>query len=431
MTLLEKTIREIRPVDPSWIEAAARRQLELTKPPGSLGRLEEIANRCAAIRESLELTASHPRIVLFAADHGVCAEGVSAYPQEVTAQMVENFLRGGAAINALARAGGIELRVVDVGVAAPIPARLPTSIWQATASVSPNARSPAPHELISRRTMSQSDTSGADSRDSLAAGHPVGLRLHGEAGPAPHGGTRNFCEEPAMTEVEMNAALNTGIELARDAAAEGCDLLGFGEMGIGNTTSASAIAAILTGQTVEAVVGRGTGADDACLARKRSAIERGLALHADRFYSRLGLAGDEIARPTELAGEEIPRPTNACPAEILRCVGGFEIAAMCGFCLGAASRRIPVLTDGFIATAAAALAVQLCPALSGYLFAAHRSTEPGHAHLLALMGQEPLLDLGMRLGEGTGVALAMKVMQAAIAAFTEMATFSSAGVSNK
>src|SRR5580700_10637792 len=169
MTLLEKTIQEIRPIDPSWIEAAARRQLELTKPPGSLGRLEEIANRCAGIRESLDLTAGHPRIVLFAADHGVCAEGVSAYPQEVTAQMVENFLRGGAAINALARAGGIELKVMDVGVAAPIQA-----IWQAT-------RSPAPHELIGRRAMSGSP-------DSLAAGHC----------PVPRGGTRNFCEEPAM-----------------------------------------------------------------------------------------------------------------------------------------------------------------------------------------------------------------------------------------
>jgi nicotinate-nucleotide--dimethylbenzimidazole phosphoribosyltransferase len=416
MTILEKTIQEIRPIDPSWIEAAARRQLELTKPPGSLGRLEEIANRCAAIRESFELSASHPRIVLFAADHGVCAEGVSAYPQEVTAQMVENFLRGGAAINALARAGGIELKVVDVGVARAIP----SSTWQATRSPAPHqpTRSPDPHDLIIRRAASGTSTSG---------------------------GTRNFCEGPAMTEAEMNAALEAGIELAREAADEGCDLLGFGEMGIGNTTSASAIAAILTSQPVEAVVGRGTGADDACLERKRSAIERGLALHADRlagFVARpagrarvRGPAPQQaglLARPGGRARVRRPAPQRiARPTEILRCVGGFEIAAMCGFCLGAASRRIPVLTDGFIATAAAALAVQMCSALSGYLFAAHKSTEPGHAHLLALMEQEPLLDLRMRLGEGTGVALAMKVMQAAVAAFTEMATFASAGVSNK
>src|SRR5580658_7536477 len=202
MTLFEKTIQEIRPIDPQWIASAAQRQLELTKPPGSLGRLEGIANRCAAIRASFELTASRPRIVLFAADHGVCAEGVSAYPQEVTAQMVLNFLRGGAAINAFARAGGIELKVVDVGVATALP------------------RS---SNLIDRRMAR---------------------------------GTRNFCEEPAMTEAEMTAALETGIELAVDS-----DLLGFGEMGIGNTTSASAITATLTGEPVEAVVGTGAGAD--------------------------------------------------------------------------------------------------------------------------------------------------------------------------
>jgi nicotinate-nucleotide--dimethylbenzimidazole phosphoribosyltransferase len=350
MKLLEETIHEIRPIDPRWIDSASQRQLELTKPPGSLGRLEEIANRCAAIRESFELTASHPRIVLFAADHGVCAEGVSAYPQAVTAQMVLNFLRGGAAINAFARSGGIELKVVDVGVATPLPFS---------------------SELISRRA-------------------------------AP--GTRNFCEGPAMTEAEMTAAIETGVELARDSTVAGCDLLGFGEMGIGNTTSASAIAAALTREPIAAVVGCGAGADDACMARKRSAIERALALHADSLGDPLG---------------------------ILRCVGGLEIAAMCGFCLGAAARRVPVVMDGFIATAAAALAVRLCPASSGYLFASHRSAEPGHAYLLASLDQEPLLHLGMRLGEGTGAALAIKLIQAAVAAFTGMATFANAGVSNK
>jgi nicotinate-nucleotide--dimethylbenzimidazole phosphoribosyltransferase len=348
--LLEKTIQAIRPVDASWIDAASRRQLELTKPPGSLGRLEEVANRCAAIRESLQLTADRPRIVLFAADHGVCAEGVSAYPQAVTAQMVLNFLRGGAAINAIARAGGIELKVVDCGVVTPIPYS---------------------SELLSRRAAS---------------------------------GTRNFCEQPAMTEAEMSAALTTGIELACDSAATGCDLLGFGEMGIGNTTSASAIAAALTREPVESVVGCGTGADEARMARKRAAVRRGLSLHADSLGEPLG---------------------------ILRCLGGLEIAAMCGFCLGAAAHRVPVVMDGFIATAAAALAVDLCPAMSGYLFASHCSVEPGHAYLLRRLEQEPLLRLGMRLGEGTGAALAMQIMQAAIAAFTGMATFGSAGVSNK
>jgi nicotinate-nucleotide--dimethylbenzimidazole phosphoribosyltransferase len=350
MNLLEETIAAIHPIDPKWIEAAERRQLELTKPPHSLGRLEDIANRCAAIRETLTPTAARPRIVIFAADHGVCAEGVSAYPQEVTAQMMANYLRGGAAINALARAGDIELKVVDVGVLAP---------------------SAAFEGLISRRAAAS---------------------------------TRNFCQEPAMTEAEMHAALDTGIELAADAVTAGCDLLGFGEMGIGNTTAASAITAALTGETVERVVGRGTGIDDECLVRKRSAIERALALHAYQLKSALG---------------------------ILQCVGGLEIAAMCGFCLGAAANRVPVVTDGFIATAAAALAVQLCPAAAGYLFAAHQSVEPGHARLLALIGQEPLLQLGMRLGEGTGAALAMGIIQAAIAAFTQMATFAGAGVSNR
>jgi nicotinate-nucleotide--dimethylbenzimidazole phosphoribosyltransferase len=350
MKSVEETIQEIHPIDPRWIDSARRRQLELTKPPGSLGRLEEIANRCASIWESFELTASHPRIVLFAADHGVCAEGVSAYPQEVTAQMVLNFLRGGAAINAFARSGEIELKVVDVGVATPLPLS---------------------GDLISRRA-------------------------------AP--GTRNFCEQPAMMEAEMSAAINTGVELAYDSAMAGCDLLGFGEMGIGNTTSASAIAAALTREPIAAVVGCGAGADDACMARKRSAIERALALHADSLGDPLG---------------------------ILRCVGGLEIAAMCGFCLGAAARRVPVVMDGFIATAAAALAVRLCPASSGYLFASHRSAEPGHTYFLAMLEQEPLLHLGMRLGEGTGAALAMKLIQAAVAAFTGMATFATAGVSNK
>jgi nicotinate-nucleotide--dimethylbenzimidazole phosphoribosyltransferase len=350
MNLLERTLAAIQPIDPQWLEAAERHQLELTKPPRSLGRLEEIANRCAAIRETLALTANRLRIAIFAADHGVCAEGVSAYPQAVTAQMVANYLRGGAAINALARAGGIELKVVDVGVLAPL------GVCDG---------------LVSRRVAAS---------------------------------TRNFCLEPAMSEAEMQAALETGIELAAEAATEGCDVLGFGEMGIGNTTAAAAVTAALTGEPVANVVGRGTGVDEEGLARKRSAVERALARHAAQLTSPLG---------------------------ILRCVGGFEIAAMCGFCLGSAAHRIPVVTDGFIATSSAALAVRLCPAVAGYLFAAHRSVEPGHASLLAAIGQEPLLQLSMRLGEGTGAALAMGMMKAAIAAFTQMATFAGAGVSNR
>lgn len=350
MELVERTIRDIVSLDPSWLNAASEHQLALTKPPGSLGRLEEVADRFAAIRGSLSITANRPRIVLFAADHGVCQEGVSMYPQEVTTQMVLNFLSGGAAINSFARTLSIDLKVVDVGVVTP---------------------PPASSDLISRRV-----------------------------GP----GTSNFCVEPAMTRDEMNAAMQTGIELAQDACAAGCDVVGFGEMGIGNTTAAAAITAALTGDSIEAVVGSGTGADGACMDRKRSAIRRGLALHA---------------------------PDLADPLGVLQCLGGFEIAAMCGFCLGAAARCIPVVMDGFIATAAAALGVRLCSTLNEYLFAAHCSAEPGHARLLKMMNQEALLTLGLRLGEGTGAALAIKLIQASVSAFTGMATFTSAGVSNK
>jgi nicotinate-nucleotide--dimethylbenzimidazole phosphoribosyltransferase len=337
VTLFEKTVQQIERVDRDWIVAARRRQLELTKPAGGLERLEEIASRCAAIRESFALTASHPCIVLFAADHGVCAEGVSAYPQEVTVLMVLNFLKRGTAINALARAGGIDLKAVDIGVANPLPMS---------------------SALISHRAAT---------------------------------GTRNFCDGPAMTVDEMHAALETGTALANDAAIGGYDLLGFGEMGIGNTTSASAKATALTGQPLLEVVGRGAGADDTCLARKHSAIQRALARHAGQLETPLG---------------------------ILRQVGGLEVAARCGFTLEAAAQRWPVVVDGFIATAGAGLAVRLCPACSGYLFATHRSMEPGHIHLLGILGDRPLLDLEMRLGEGTGAALAMKLIQAAVAAFT-------------
>lgn len=347
--MIARTLERIEPVDPAWIHKAEARQLELTKPPGSLGRLEEVANRCAAIFGGLSFTLSKPRIVLFAGDHGVCAEGVSPFPQEVTAQMVLNFLGGGAAINCLARAGGIDLKVVDVGVAAALP-----------------------------------DVPGLV-RKNVAAG------------------TRNFCQGPALTVEEARRAVEAGIEMADEAAADGCDLLGFGEMGIGNTTAASALAAALTGLAPAVVVGRGAGADDACVARKISAVERALVLHA---------------------------ATLARPLDMLASIGGLEIGAMCGFCLGAAANRRPVLVDGFIATAGAALAVRMHPATADYLFAAHGSVEPGHKHLLALIGLRPLLELGMRLGEGTGAALAVSLLRAAAAAFTGMATFASAGVSN-
>jgi nicotinate-nucleotide--dimethylbenzimidazole phosphoribosyltransferase len=348
-SLFHETVTKIQPIDRRMLEKAAQRQRSLTKPEGSLGRLEEVANRCAAIFDSLAFSVAKPRIVIFAGDHGVCEEGVNPFPQAVTTQMVLNFLHGGAAINCLARCCGVELKVVDVGVAGPLP-ELP----------------------------------GLTSRN-------VGR------------GTQNFCVEAAMTRQKALAALCVGIEMANEAVAEHCNLLGFGEMGIGNSTAAGAVAAALTKRPIREVVGRGTGADEDCMKRKISAVERALEVHRERL---------------------------ADPLDIMMNVGGLEIAAMCGFCLGAAAKRRPVLTDGFIATSAAALAARIHPDVKDYLFAAHASTEPGHIHLLELIGQRPLLSLDMRLGEGTGVALAMKLVQAAAVAFTEMATFESAGVSS-
>jgi|WetSurMetagenome_2_1015567.scaffolds.fasta_scaffold38691_2 nicotinate-nucleotide--dimethylbenzimidazole phosphoribosyltransferase len=347
-SFIAETAQRIQPANAAVLRLAEARQRQLTKPEGSLGRLEEVANRCAAIFGSLRFSVSKPRIVVFAADHGVCAEGISAYPQIVTKQMVLNCLHGGAGINCLARAGEIDLKIVDVGIIGPL-----------------------------------EDVTGLVCRN-------VAM------------GTRNFCIAPAMTSNEAFAALRVGVEMANEAVADGCNLLGFGEVGIGNTTSASAITAALTGCPVHEAVGRGTGADPACLKRKISAIERALALHRGHLSD---------------------------PIEILTRVGGLEIAAMCGFCLGAAANCRPVLTDGLIATSAAALAVSIEPKVKDYLFASHASVEPGHKHLLDLIEQRPLLNLNMRLGEGTGTALAMKIIQGAVVAFREMATFDSAGVS--
>jgi nicotinate-nucleotide--dimethylbenzimidazole phosphoribosyltransferase len=347
-TRLKVTLAAIRPVDSGWIQQARMRQLQLTKPPGSLGRLEEIANRMAAIQRTLAPAVQRPTILIFAADHGVCAEGVNPYPQAVTAQMAANFVRGGAAINALARATGAELEVIDAGIAYDVP-----------------------------------DSQGLLRR-------PIGR------------GTRNFCDGAAMSLEEAAMSVVLGIEMAERAHAAGCTLFGIGEMGIGNSTAASALTAALTGCSVAEVTGRGTGADEACLARKRSAVERAVALHREHISD---------------------------PLELLSRLGGFEIGGMCGVCLGGAALGQAVLVDGFIATAAAALAIRFCEPVRDYLFAAHRSTEPGHAPLLAILGHRPLLDLEMRLGEGTGAALAIPVVRAAVEAFTFMATFDSAGVS--
>ncbi|MBV9267721.1 MAG: nicotinate-nucleotide--dimethylbenzimidazole phosphoribosyltransferase [Acidobacteriaceae bacterium] len=343
------SIPAVQPVDALWIERAEQHQRTLTKPPGSLGRLEEIVNRICAIQETLQPCVDNPTVLVFAADHGVCEEGVNPYPQSVTRQMLANFLAGGAAINAVSKAAGAKLLVVDMGV------------------IGEPMDDP---RLISRRVVA---------------------------------GSRNICREPAMSHDEALEAIAAGIDCAEQAISTGSKLLVIGEMGIGNTTIASAVCAALTGAEPSAVCGRGTGSDDAGLQRKRDAIARALTLHGPHVDS---------------------------PLDLLARLGGLEIAAMCGVCLAAARNRCPVLMDGFISTTAAAIAVHMSPHVSDYLFAGHESPEPGHRVLLDHLALRPILQLDMRLGEGTGAALAIPILKAAVEAFRSMATFASAGVSS-
>jgi nicotinate-nucleotide--dimethylbenzimidazole phosphoribosyltransferase len=343
---LSRLVSGIVPPDESAGAAIQQHLDRLTKPQGSLGRLEEIAVRLAMVRGGVPRV-EHPLIFTFAGDHGVVAEGVSAYPQVVTAQMVENLLRGGAAVNVLARDAGARVVVADFGIAHPVP------------------RSEA----------------------------LVDCRL----GP----GTANMAVGPAMTREQALGALEAGVRLAEEAVAGGADLLGIGEMGIGNTTSASAITAAITERPADAVTGRGTGIDEAAWGRKVGVVRRAL---------------------------EVNRPDRTDALDVLAKVGGFEIGGLAGVILAGAAHRIPVIVDGFIATAAALIAITLAPPARGTLFASHRSAEPGHAHALAHLGLTPYLDLSLRLGEGTGAALFVHLARAAARIYTEMATFKSAGV---
>ena len=325
-----------------------------TKPPGSLGILEVLAVRLANLQQSLEPKLSKKRICVYAATHGVTAEGVSAYPSEVTGQMVLNYLSGGAAINVLARHGGMDVCVIDTGVAAE---------WPEALLCQPNFyfRSIRP-------------------------------------------GTSNFFREPAMSSVELSRALEIGREQVRVALDHGVDLLGVGEMGIGNTTAASALLVALCGLKPEEAVGRGTGIGDATLQRKIEVV-------AGAFEKYFPLA----CEPSGLYW--------------LQVVGGFEIAAITGTILEATTARLPIVVDGFIATAAAAAAFNIDPGSREVCFFSHRSDERAHRNVLEILGIEPLLDLRMRLGEGTGAALAMPILEAAAKILCEMATFESAGIS--
>jgi nicotinate-nucleotide--dimethylbenzimidazole phosphoribosyltransferase len=337
------SLPDVQRPDGSILNSLQQRLDSLTKPPGSLGRLEELARSVGLIQGTTELTMRKRAIFTFAADHGVSRAGVSAYPREVTAQMVLNFMRGGAAINVLCRHYGIENVVVDVGVDYDFPELA---------------------GLISKK---------------------VGR------------GTNDFNESPAMTEQQAIQSLEIGMDLAR-----GYDIFGTGDMGIGNTTSSAAILAVLAGLAVEEAVGRGTGIDDDRLRYKTKFIQESL----------------ERRRPD---------PNNAL--DVLAKVGGFEIGAIAGLILGASSRKIPVVVDGFISGAGAMIATQLVPACRNYLFFSHMSRERGHRRMLEYFDARPILDLDMCLGEGTGAAIAIDLIAAAVRIYNEMATFESASVS--
>ena len=346
--LLQKTIAAIKPPDKKAMAMAQERQDLLTKPQGSLGRLEELSIQLAGIQGTPLPQIKRKAIITMAGDHGVVAEKVGNWPQEVTAQMVLNFLRGGAGINVLARQVDARIVVVDMGVAGELP---------------PDPR------LISRKVAR---------------------------------GTRNMATGPAMTEAEAIKAIETGIEIIANEANAGLDIVGTGDMGIGNTTPSSAICAVITGHTAAEVTGRGTGISDEQLGHKIEVINRALTVN---------------------------RPDPSRPLDVLAKVGGFEIGGLAGVMLGAAARRVPVVVDGFISGAAALLATALAPQLKPYLIQAHVSAEQGHRWLLKHLGLRPLLDLEMRLGEGTGAALGICLAEAAARILAEMATFDEAGVS--
>jgi nicotinate-nucleotide--dimethylbenzimidazole phosphoribosyltransferase len=349
---LEKELKErlaaIQPLKKGFFDQAQARLDQLTKPRGSLGQLEEIAKRYVAIVENIRPRIHKKMIYTFAGDHGVAAEGVSAYPKEVTPQMVYNFLRQGAAINVLAGHAGAKVVVVDIGV-------------------------------------------------DHAFGSAEGLVIRKVAR-----GTGNIIRGPAMSRKQALQAVFVGLEMADHAKSQKADLVGTGDMGIGNTTPSSAILAAVTGLPVNQVTHRGTGIDDAGLVRKIKVIEKALKVNS---------------------------PDSRDPLDVLAKVGGFEIAGIAGLIIGCAAYRIPVVVDGFISTAGAMIAVALNPRTREYLFASHQSVEVGHQFMWEYIGQKPLLNLSLRLGEGTGAALAMSIIEASVKVLNEMATFSEAGVS--
>ncbi len=347
---LNDLISQIPPLDEAAMAEARARQDQLTKPQGSLGRLEELSIQIAGVMANPRPVIRHKVITVMAGDHGVVAEGVSAFPQEVTPQMVVNFLNGGAAINVLARHVGARVVVVDMGVAADLP----------------------DHPGLVKKKVAY--------------------------------GTANMTQGPAMTRDQAEQAILAGADVVRAELANGLDILGTGDMGIGNTTPSAAIAAAFTGRDPADIVGRGTGLDDAGVQRKIQVVRQALAVNQ-------------------------PDPTDAL--DVLAKVGGFEIAGLAGAMLAAAAHRRPIMVDGFISTAAALIAVGLAPAVRPYLIASHHSQEQGHGVMLDWLGLQSLLDLNLRLGEGTGAALGVSLAEAACKILDEMATFAEAAVAGK
>ena len=348
--LLTRTIRKIGILDDKAMSEARTRQDNLTKPAGSLGQLEDISIQIAGIQGKGRPVINHKAVIVMAADHGVVAEGVSAYPQEVTPQMVLKFLNGGAGINVISKQIGARIQIVDMGVAADMP----------------------PHpDLLVRKIRN---------------------------------GTADMVKGPAMTEDEATAALEAGIEIVNAQAKLGLDIVGTGDMGIGNTTASAAICAVMTGKTPAEVTGRGTGIDDAQLKHKTAIIEKAI---------------------------KVNQPDPKQPLQVLAKVGGLEIGGLAGVMLGAGALRIPVVIDGFISGAAALIAVGLAPNLKNFMIAGHMSVEPGHKAMLNHLGLKPLINLGLRLGEGTGAALGIFLCETSTRILSEMATFEEAGVSEK
>lgn len=346
--LLTDTLDAITPVSQEALDAATQRQAILTKPAGSLGLLEEIGIQLAGIADLCPPPVPERAVVgVFAGDHGVCAQGVTPWPQEITVSMLQNMAAGGAAVNVLSRGAEAEVVLTDVGVLHDYPA-----------------------------------TDGVRNRNIAR-------------------GTADLSVGPAMGRDEAVRALTVGIETAAEAVAGGAQILLTGEMGIGNTTASSALIAVFTGTDAQTVTGRGSGLDDEALARKVDVIERALALHS---------------------------PDPADPVGVLAAVGGLEQAALAGFILGAAAHKVPVILDGVIASAAACVAVALAPEVRGYLIAGHAGAEPGITQALAFLNLRALVDLGLRLGEGTGAVLALPTVQASARILGEMATFADAGI---